>query len=58
MGRSTAHAGQYVSWDQAVGSDFQFVSDIDNMEYGTTAPISDGPDGIYSTPQPGLTKEI
>jgi predicted dehydrogenase len=58
MGRAAAHTGQTITWDQVMNSDFQFVNDIDSMDYGTPAPISEGPDGIYAPPQPGLTKEI
>lgn len=58
MGRMAAHTGQYVTWDEAMKSDFQFVKGIDNMTFDTEAPIHDGPDGLYPTPQPGTTKEI
>ncbi len=58
MGRMATHTGQYVTWDQALNSDFQFVEDIDNMAFDTPAPISAGPDGIYQAPQPGITKEV
>ncbi|MHC4496243.1 MAG: Gfo/Idh/MocA family oxidoreductase [Planctomycetota bacterium] len=58
MGRMATHTGQYVTWDQALNSNFQFVEDIDNMTFDTHAPISAGPDGIYPVPQPGITKEI
>lgn len=58
MGRMAAHTGQYVSWDQAINSDFQFVDDIDNMTFDTPAPLKAGPDGIYAAPLPGVTDEI
>ncbi|HAK95953.1 MAG TPA: streptomycin biosynthesis protein StrI, partial [Planctomycetes bacterium] len=58
MGRMATHTGQYVTWDQAIKSDFQFVSDIDNLTFESPAPIREGPDGIYPAPLPGLTKEI
>ncbi|MHC4622702.1 MAG: Gfo/Idh/MocA family protein [Planctomycetota bacterium] len=58
MGRMAAHTGQYITWDQALKSDFQFVEDIDNMTFDTAAPIHEGPDGIYPAPQPGLSKEF
>jgi predicted dehydrogenase len=57
-GRMATHTGQYITWDQALNSDFQFVKDIDNMTFDTPAPIKAGPDGIYAAPQPGITKEI
>ena len=58
MGRMATHTGQYVTWDQALNSDFQFVKDIDNMTFDTPAPIHEGPDGIYPAPQPGLSIEL
>ena len=57
MGRMATHTGKYITWDQALNSNFQFVEDIDNMTFDTTAPIHEGPDGIYPAPQPGLSKE-
>ncbi|KPL24556.1 MAG: hypothetical protein AMJ75_03375 [Phycisphaerae bacterium SM1_79] len=58
MGRMATHTGQYITWGQALNSDFQFVKDIDNMTFDTPAPIKAGPDGIYAAPQPGVTKEV
>ena len=58
MGRIATHTGQYITWDQVMNSEFQFVEDIDNLTFDTTAPIHEGPDGIYPAPQPGLTKEV
>jgi len=51
------HGGQYVTWDQALNSNFQFVADIDHMTFDTPAPIHAGPNGLYAPPQPGITKE-
>jgi predicted dehydrogenase len=58
MGRMATHTGQYITWDQALNSDFQFVKNIDNMTFETPAPIHEGLDGIYPAPQPGITKEV
>ncbi len=58
MGRMATHTGQYITWEQALNSNFQFVKDIDNMNFDTPAPIKAGPDGIYAAPQPGITKEV
>jgi predicted dehydrogenase len=58
MGRMATHTGQYLTWDQALNSDFQFVNDIDGMTFETPAPIHAGPGGIYPAPQPGITKEV
>jgi predicted dehydrogenase len=57
MGRAATHTGQFVTWEQVMNSNFQFVPDIDHMTFETPAPLHAGPDGIYAPPQPGLTKE-
>jgi hypothetical protein len=58
MGRAATHTGKYITWDEMSKSNFQFVDDIDNMDFDTPAPIHAGPDGIYPAPQPGITKEF
>jgi predicted dehydrogenase len=58
MGRMATHTGQFITWEQALNSDFQFVKDIDNMTFDSPAPIHEGPDGIYPAPQPGVSKEF
>ncbi len=58
MGRAATHTGQYVTWEQTLNSELQFVKDIDGMTFETPAPIHAGPDGIYAPPQPGITKEV
>jgi predicted dehydrogenase len=58
MGRMATHTGQFVTWEQAANSEFEFVKDIDNLTFDTEAPIHAGADGIYAAPQPGITKEM
>jgi predicted dehydrogenase len=58
MGRIATHTGQYLTREQVLKSDFQFVRDIGNMTFETPAPIHAGRDGIYPAPQPGITKEV
>jgi predicted dehydrogenase len=57
MGRMATHTGAYVSWDDALNSEFQFVEDIDGLTMDSPAPIHEDPDGIYPAPIPGVTKE-
>ena len=57
MGRAATHTGQFITWDQALNSSFQFVEDIDHMTFDTPAPIHANADGTYAPPQPGITKE-
>jgi predicted dehydrogenase len=58
MGRAAANTGQMITWDQAMNSNFQFVADIDHLNFNTPAPVTPLPDGGYAAPVPGLTKEI
>jgi predicted dehydrogenase len=58
MGRTAVHTGQFVTWDQMLNSEFQFLDDIDNLSFDTPAPIRVEPGQIYPAPRPGLTKEI
>ncbi len=58
MGRMATHTGQFITWEQAMNSDFQFVKDIDNMTFDSPSPIHEGPDDIYPAPQPGVSKEF
>lgn len=57
MGRIATHTGQLVTWDQVANSEFQFVEDIDNMNFDTPAPIHTEPGTYYPAPQPGITQE-
>jgi len=58
MGRMAVHTGQYVTWEQAMNSTFQFVEDIDNISFDTPAPVHADANGLYAPPQPGMTKEV
>ncbi|MCY2993505.1 MAG: Gfo/Idh/MocA family oxidoreductase [Planctomycetota bacterium] len=58
MGRMATHTGAYITWEQALKSDFQYVADIDHLTLDSPAPLQAGPDGIYPCPQPGVTKEV
>jgi predicted dehydrogenase len=58
MGRAATHTGQLVTREQVMGSEFQFVKDIDSMTFESEAPVHAGADGIYAAPQPGITKEL
>ena len=57
MGRMAAHTGAYITWDQALNSNVELVSNVDAMTLETPAPLLAGPDGIYPAPLPGITKE-
>lgn len=58
MGRMATHTGRYVTWEEALNSNFEYIADIDHMTENTPAPLQAGPDGMYAAPQPGICKEI
>jgi predicted dehydrogenase len=58
LGRMAAHTGQLVTWEEAMNSKFEYVSNIDQMTFDTPPPIKAGPDGTYEAPLPGVWKEV
>lgn len=58
MGRAAVHSGKVITWDDMFNSDFQFVENIDDMDYGTEPPVKAGPDGYYPVPIPGEWSEV
>jgi predicted dehydrogenase len=58
MGRMAAHTGQYVTWDQAVKSEFAYVKDLDHLGFDSPAPLQADANGLYAAPLPGQCKEI
>jgi len=58
MGRAAVHSGKVITWDEMYNSTFQFVENIDDMDYDTEAPVKVGPDGYYPVPIPGEWSEV
>ncbi|MFW6170678.1 MAG: Gfo/Idh/MocA family protein [Planctomycetota bacterium] len=58
MGRAAVHSGKVITWDEMFNSDFQFVENIDEMNYDTEPPVKPGPDGYYPVPVPGEWSEV
>ena len=58
MGRAAVHSGKIITWDEMMNSEFQFVKDIDSMDYDTEPPVKPGPDGFYPVPIPGEWNEV
>ena len=58
MGRMAAHTGQYVTWEQAWNSNFQYVADIDKLTFESEPPIRADKEGRYAPPLPGTSQEI
>ena len=57
MGRAAVHSGKIITWDEMFHSKFQFVENIDDMDYDTEPPVKAGPDGFYPVPIPGQWSE-
>jgi predicted dehydrogenase len=58
MGRAAVHSGKVITWDEMYNSNFQFVENIDDMDYDTEPPVKAGPDGYYPVPIPGKWSEV
>ena len=57
MGRMAAHAGQRVTWDDALNAK-PLAPDLDQLEgFDSKAPVTADKDGFYPVPQPGITKK-
>ena len=54
MGRMATYSGDEISWEQAMNSDLQLVSD--NLSWDSTAPTLPDANGNYKIPKPGVTK--
>ena len=58
MGRAAVHSGKVITWDEMFNSNFQFVENIDDMDYDTEPPVKAGADGHYPVPIPGKWSEV
>ncbi len=58
MGRAAAHMGQVISWEQMMGSNFQFCPHIDQLTDESPAPVQADEQGRYPVPVPGQWNEI
>jgi hypothetical protein len=57
MGRQSAHTGQLVTFEDALGSGHEFAPGLATMDYDGPAPVLPGPDGQYPQPAPGRIVE-
>ena len=57
MGRMATRSGAYLTRDEAMNSNYQFVDNIDGMTLDTPAPIHSDANGMYAAAQPGVTRE-
>jgi len=58
MGRAAVHMGKIITWEEALASDFEFVKNIDDLDYDSPAPVQADEEGRYPAPVPGLWVEI
>jgi predicted dehydrogenase len=58
MGRAAVHTGKLITWDEAMASDFQFYSNVDQLTADSPAPVQADAEGRYPAPVPGKTVEI
>jgi hypothetical protein len=58
MGRAAVHSGQIITWEQAIASDFEFVANVDDLDYDSPAPVKADEEGRYPAPIPGQWTEI
>jgi len=58
MGRAACHTGQEVTWDQIMGSKFQFCNYLDELNYDSPAPVKADKNGQFPFPIPGQWKEV
>jgi predicted dehydrogenase len=58
MGRAACHTGQEVTWDQIMGSKFQFCSYLDELDYDSPVPVKADANGQFPFPIPGKWQEI
>jgi predicted dehydrogenase len=58
MGRAAVHSGEIITWEQAMASDFQFVENVDDLDYDSPAPVKADEEGRYPAPVPGEWREI
>ncbi|HOX55647.1 MAG TPA: gfo/Idh/MocA family oxidoreductase [Candidatus Paceibacterota bacterium] len=58
MGRAAVHTGKIVTWEEAMASNFQFCSNVDELTEKSPAPIQADAQGRYPAPVPGKTVEI
>jgi len=58
MGRAAVHSGKRITWDEMFNSKFQFVQNIDDMDFDTEPPVKPDAAGYYPVPVPGQWSEI
>jgi predicted dehydrogenase len=58
MGRAACHIGQTVTWDDMMGSKFQFCEYLDELQYDSPVPVKADEDGQFKVPIAGQWTEF
>jgi predicted dehydrogenase len=58
MGRAAVHTGKIITWEEAMNSNFQFCSNVDELTASSPAPVQADAQGAYPAPIPGKSVEI
>jgi len=58
MGRAAVHTGKIITWEEALASEFEFVPNVDDLDYDSPAPVQADEEGRYPVPIPGQWTEI
>lgn len=58
MGRAAVHMGREITWEEAMASNFQFCSNVDELTANSPAPVRANAQGAYPAPIPGKTVEV
>lgn len=58
LGRAAAHTGKVVTWDEALASNFEYFSGIDELDENSPAPVQADAQGRYPAPVPGNCTDI
>ncbi len=57
MGRAAVHMGRTITWDETMGSEFEFCKSV-NFATDSPVPVQADAKGSYPVPVPGAWKEI
>jgi myo-inositol 2-dehydrogenase/D-chiro-inositol 1-dehydrogenase len=58
MGQLSCYTGQEVTWEQASQSGFAYAPRPEECRDNMPPPVQPGPDGVYPTSKPGVTRLI
>lgn len=58
MGRAAVHMGRIVTWDEMMGSRFEFAPGSDKLTASSPAPVQADAQGRYPAPIPGKWVEV